>query len=944
MLSRCGICYQSPLLLNDRYAGDPEKAFPLLSQRQLTLQLPFPDKSVTETRSQRTDSSVTTNQITNNSFLYCDSCVTGILLKHKVEYLSNLIVIDQSKKQINSVLRNSLKSPENANIKFLTQYLREHENKAQNEKEDVFDDSSGGFAAQQPSSSKLLSTATVATPSEGSVAALSAQILTIESLIIAKKISMMQNNINVLKEKINTDLKEEKRKREEILKAKKSNYETHKKQLTENFSSLKSKIETRIEEKKLKLIKTDVLINNQKAILFQTLCKFMLVKKHRIKTIGLSDLQQQQDLQQIELSRVSALRQNTGLCANIKPQYQLTIGFQPVLAVNKLIQYNSKLVTSSLESVSQFLLYSSYYLSIDLPFKLELPDKSNNFSYVIQGLNDNFNDNYLKIKIKKKYLSLKAGNDSNSDKGGKMTEKRLDISPRNLLKMLNEYSYDELFNSKNVLLINKSIANQNLAELFEIAIILAKLLINLYVMSMKLQLISQTEPITYNQLFKLDEMIYLLTTGGDHLNAPSNSKTADKVRTRSNANVNATATFIKPSSQSPNSDKRHNLKQHLKEQLSYNHADKRDVLAPASNKNNNNEYQHRPKPTQRKSSLLKYFFTNNSTNNQEPSVKNLLQAKREDDFELSQNQCNDKEINSDSEYNLGAGLDYESYIEIKRNNDQLSLLDNNDDTVKEFALGDLTFRIFRLLHTQATSYNGKSEGTDNFDTINDVNVPEMLSNNNSKNSLNIAIGISDNKTGSAAISTRNTNATTPPPPITTTTMTTTEKTRESLDNDYAATSKFINIQYGATRTRSSTPVSRTSTRTSTTEMNTIINRNTAAVAAPAVVTNNAAPAFAIKQHKGKLQSSSKNKKKKSLHNKHRLGNGGGASSSHIGETNDSTADDKASNVTASRSSNVKRTTLINGNDANAGLGGEYHGKEGKEKYADSINSNEWQMI
>ncbi|GMM32783.1 hypothetical protein DASC09_001080 [Saccharomycopsis crataegensis] len=618
MIIRCGICHQSPVTLNGRFS----------SEKSLW------DAAIKGSHDHHN----------NSSYLNCPSCMNSLLLKNNVKYLDTLLLIDESKKQINRVLRMSLKSDDSANIEFLTEYVNGNQTSDTKKNEE---NSSGLATLESPltSSNHALSSSIakeITSPADSSIAALSAQLLTVESLILNRKISQLRNQSKEIRNRIKTALMVKKQRHHDLLNKKLANYDANKQKLNESFEQRRKQLKREIGERKMGLTTVESSISNEKAILFQNLCKFISVKKYLTKK---------------SLNEASSF--------NKMRSYYLTIGFHPVFSVGKIMHYNHILVTSSLELICQFLFYSSHYLSINLPFSIDIPSREGSFKYVLHGLNENFDGGFLKIKVDKKFVSSRE----NPNFIGS-------IPPRNLLMILNQYSYDETFNSKNTVSLKKSLIKLNSVELFEFSILLAKIIINLYAMCAELQIVenegSNSAFSTYSNLFKIDELLYLLVTGGAVLN--DTNKKPMRV-------VSSESTMVQK--------KKHDLKGHLKEQL--------------ANKKRLSSLQELSKTEtgvkkEKKSRFLKYIF-------------NVSEEKPEINQNNGENK--DKEEGAISKTEASDELNFESYIEIKSDNDKkLKDFDNNDQPIEDLSLADLSFRIFRILYNQSLLLSEEREKID----------------------------------------------------------------------------------------------------------------------------------------------------------------------------------------------------------------------------------------
>lgn len=501
-------------------------------------------------------------------------------MRPKIEYLECLIQIDEARKQVSEVLEKSIKDTRNNPSAFVQRYMD----------------------SQSSSGDKPYSTM------ETAIAALSAQLLTVQSLTLSRKVKKLEYSVKAKREIIE-QAQQKKRQKEEVLRQRRAQHEEKVRKLKESFSARKKELQKRLTESKTLLMKTNTLLDNQQARLFQTLCKLILVKKYLIKG------------------------QSQGR------NHQLSISFHPVLAVDKIIQYRAPLVTASLELVCHFLHYASYYLLIDLPFRIDLPREGSEMKYVIHGLRENFDGLFFNVKIDKKYV--------NQSKSSPIAM----IPQRNLWLILNGYSYDQTFNSKNQVLLKKPLLKLNTVEVFEFAITIAKIILNLYVMNLKLNIISEGSNSfdTYSKLFKMDEMLYLLITGGNRLNRPVKG-------TRS---VSNDSSFIL--------ERKNGLQTFLKEQL----------VAPKRSVSMTNDTIS--KPVKRSSSILRSFWR--VLENNEGFSKQELEES--------------EEANED--------VDFGSYIEINLELDKrLEDYGNYDQVVAELSLADLSYRIFTLLHNQAS--------------------------------------------------------------------------------------------------------------------------------------------------------------------------------------------------------------------------------------------------
>lgn len=322
-------------------------------------------------------------------------------------YLDTIIELEHNRREIDEVLKYSLSSEENLNLDFLRQYLKDHKN--------------------------------------GATAALSAQLLAVDQIIINKKIVKVAVDIDSAKQRISR-LKAQKKSLEGILAKKKKKIVDFEKQVIENYKFARQR---RVEEAQATTSKMDSLqelMESEKKALKSGMTKLFLVKKKR----------------------------------TLRGESPVRLAFHPIIPVGSVSNYNWKVVTSSLELVSQFLYYFGYYQQIDLPFKIELPDSTNGFSYAIDGYNENYES----------WLSIKP-------------DETVKNHPDKLMAHLNQYSYNELFNSKNVVLLNRPLSKMSLVQLFLFAILLAKVVLNVYSICLP-------EDITYNELFSYDSLVYSL--------------------------------------------------------------------------------------------------------------------------------------------------------------------------------------------------------------------------------------------------------------------------------------------------------------------------------------------------------------------------------------------------------------------------------------------------
>lgn len=303
-----------------------------------------------------------------------------------------------------------------------------------------------------------------------SVFTLATQLKIVETNNLRRKIETI-NNLKKQLESSNNELRHKKLFLQELLKKKQTRYKKNEEILIKTFNSKQMHLSENIRRNKSSVIGTQSLIRNERALLYQHLCNLLLIRK-------------------IKMNHVN----------------KLSIGCQSIVPVNKYISYSSRSLISSLELICQFLYFSSYYLNINLPFKINPPSKPF-YKFIIHGLNENL-DSFLQISMNDKFM----------DQNEKLTISK--VPPKNLLLMLNGYSYDEIFNSSNVIDIPNSLHNLNLVELFEFSILISKIVINLFTMADCMDIFRNDDDnyITYNTLYNVDELLYLIVSGGNNLN------------------------------------------------------------------------------------------------------------------------------------------------------------------------------------------------------------------------------------------------------------------------------------------------------------------------------------------------------------------------------------------------------------------------------------------
>ncbi|CCH44033.1 Autophagy-related protein [Wickerhamomyces ciferrii] len=243
--------------------------------------------------------------------LLCSSCTNFQLLKPKLNYINLLIELDFNKKSVNQILQNCIQGE---NITFLKDYINDKQDKVVNDSVSIH-----------------------------SIAALSSQLLTIDSKLIQRKNNKILREINILKSK--SDSKK--------LRLESLNLEKHEKlqkiaskSLNYNKDQITSKINQILDDS----LKFQKQINNNQSILFQELINIYNIKKRKTSN-----------------------------------QLIFLISFNPIISIYNLTQYPLELINSSLLQITKFIYQISQIWFINLPYDIKIMTKEDQFNPKIQN-------------------------------------------------------------------------------------------------------------------------------------------------------------------------------------------------------------------------------------------------------------------------------------------------------------------------------------------------------------------------------------------------------------------------------------------------------------------------------------------------------------------------------------------------------------------------------
>lgn len=246
--------------------------------------------------------------------LLCSSCTDFELLRPRLEYLEALRQSSEAKRIVDDVLSKCIKGQ---NFDFLTKYIVK-----------IKRSKSADQAEGDPK------TGSGSIPSQGSVAALSSQLLTIDAILLKRRSNKIQREINAAV--------------------------TRKKELIAKFDVLKSRVEARrtsLESRRSSQEPQDVVKHLREEAMYKTQDNKNLIKQiHNSRSLLFQEL--------INIYIIKK-RKISGTTRTI-----FMLSFTPILSTYNLVDFNYEAINACLERMSKFIHQVSKVLLVTLPYQI----------------------------------------------------------------------------------------------------------------------------------------------------------------------------------------------------------------------------------------------------------------------------------------------------------------------------------------------------------------------------------------------------------------------------------------------------------------------------------------------------------------------------------------------------------------------------------------------